>query len=68
MTMADHLEASLAGLKLPDDLAHLPPARLRRLRDHAFIVMKACDQILAQRVCEPKVGVLRDLKDGERAP
>jgi hypothetical protein len=51
---SDHLDAALARLKLPDDLEHLPPVRLRRLRDSAYTLQKMCDQILAQRVGQPE--------------
>ena len=37
--LIDHLEA-IAGLTMPDDLEHLPPARLRRIRDSAYVLQK----------------------------
>jgi hypothetical protein len=55
MNPVDHLDAALARLVLPDDLAPLPPATLRRLRDHAYVLMKACEQVLAQRVGQAEV-------------
>jgi hypothetical protein len=55
MNPVDHVEAALARLVLPDDLAQLPPATLRRLRDHAYVLMKACEQVLAQRVGQPEI-------------
>ncbi|HEY1245343.1 MAG TPA: hypothetical protein VGF29_11005 [Hyphomicrobiaceae bacterium] len=64
MTVTDHLDASLSSLVLPDDLANLPPAQLRRLRDNAYVLQKACDQALARRICEPKAGILAELKNG----
>lgn len=67
MKLIDHLEASIAGLTMPNDLEHLPPARLRRLRDYCHVVQKVCDHLLAQRVCEPKAGVLVDLKGGRQS-
>jgi len=54
MNPVDHLEAALARLVLPDDLASLPPAQLRRLRDHAYVLMKVAEHILAQRVGRPE--------------
>jgi hypothetical protein len=53
MTPFEHLEAALERLVVPDDLTDLPPARLRRLRDHAYVLMKTCEQVLAQRVGQP---------------
>jgi hypothetical protein len=68
MKVIDQLEASIGAIIVPDDMENLPPARLRRLRDSAYIVMKACDRVLAQRVYSPgptTTGVLANLKNGK---
>jgi len=57
MNPVDHLEAALARLVLPDDLATLPPARLR---DHAYVLQKEGEHILAQRVGQPEPKAAQD--------
>jgi hypothetical protein len=72
--IVDHVEGSLAAL-IVDDLADLPPARLRRLSDALYHWHRECEllsgsqplpRVRKQRKA-PRSGILAELYWGGRA-
>jgi hypothetical protein len=72
MSLGHRITALLTALSR-EQIRAMAPFERQRLADQALRVLQACmpeqeRTSLRREVVEPKTGVLRALKDGERAP